>query len=281
MNGSGYIKLWRDIKNHWIWQDPEHLRAWLDLLIRASYHGSKVVKGGRLVTVACGQVFTSQKALAAAWGWDRKTVRGFLDLLKADDMVDFTTDTSGATGYTLVTICNYQKWQDNDKNETDTQPDTRSPLDGHSIPTFNKEQKEKKESNYGSCGAEAPPATNQRPVGEQHQHQQRQHRTRQATLADVEWLTTLRALPVYAGLDIDRELGKLDAWLLTPKGRGKSRTRSRIVNWLNNAVADQHEVRTHASLQTMSKAERYGLVDFDKIEAEKKAAKEPAYEACR
>ncbi len=266
MNGSGYIKLWRDIQRHWIWHDPEKLRAWLDLLIRASYHDSKLVKGGRLVRVTRGQVFTSQKALAAAWGWDRKTVRGFLELLKADEMVDFTTDSSGATGYTLVTICNYKKWQDNDKSETDTQPDTRSPLDGHSIPTFNKEKKEEKETNDGSCGVDAPTATTQRPVGEQQQQQGRQRWKREARLADAEWLATLMGLPVYAGLDIDRELGKLDAWLL---GRGRKKTRGFVVNWLNRALDEQREVRPQAPLQAMSKAERYGYVDFDKIEAEK------------
>jgi hypothetical protein len=278
VNGSGYIKLWRDIESHWIWQDAEKLRAWLDLLIRASYHASKVVKGGRLVTVTRGQVFTSQKALATAWGWDRKTVRGFLDLLKADEMVDFTTDTSGATGYTLITICNYDKWQGNDKSDTDTQADTRSRLDGHSLPTF---KKEKKESNYGSRGDEAPTAATQRPVGEQRQRGRLRWK-REARLADAEWLATLMGLPVYAGLDIDRELGKMEAWFMTPQGRGRKKTRTFVVNWLNRALDERREVRSQAPLQGMSKAERYGLVDFDRIEAEKKAAATGvAYEAHR
>jgi hypothetical protein len=123
----------------------------------------------------------------------------------------------------------------------------------------------------GSSGAEAPEAvtTTEAPVGEQ--HQKPKPRKREAKLADAEWLATLKALPVYAGLDIDRELGKADAWLMTPKGRGRTKTRGFVVNWLNHALDEQCAVRPQATLQTMSKAERYGYVDFDKIDAEKKA----------
>jgi len=54
-------------------------------------------------------------------------------------------------------------------------------------------------------------------------------------LSDDAFLASLRKNPAYEGIDIDRELGKLDAWLLTPRGRGKQKTRQRIVNWLNRA----------------------------------------------
>jgi len=50
-------------------------------------------------------------------------------------------------------------------------------------------------------------------------------------LSDDEFLKDLKTNPVYRGIDIDRELGKMDAWLSTHKGRQK--TRRFIVNWLN------------------------------------------------
>jgi uncharacterized protein YdaU (DUF1376 family) len=66
-------------------------------------------------------------------------------------------------------------------------------------------------------------------------------------LPDQEFLTELRANPAYRDIDIDYELAKLDAWLLTPKGRGKHKTRLRIVYWLNKAADDQREINTPAS----------------------------------
>ena len=41
---------------------------------------------------------------------------------------------------------------------------------------------------------------------------------------------------------IDLELGKIDAWLLTPAGSGKKKTRKRIYNWMNTAADRQREV---------------------------------------
>lgn len=54
-------------------------------------------------------------------------------------------------------------------------------------------------------------------------------------LADEEFIEVLKTMPAYSGIDIDQELSKFDAWLLTPKGRGKYKTKTRVVNWLNGA----------------------------------------------
>ena len=50
--------------------------------------------------------------------------------------------------------------------------------------------------------------------------------------ADPEWLETIRAQPAYAGLDIDRELGKMRAWCAT---NSRQPSRRRFINWLNRA----------------------------------------------
>lgn len=51
-------------------------------------------------------------------------------------------------------------------------------------------------------------------------------------LTDDEWLQTqVRANPAYIGVDIDQELGKMDAWLSTRPQ--KKKTRRFIINWLN------------------------------------------------
>lgn len=50
---------------------------------------------------------------------------------------------------------------------------------------------------------------------------------------DAEWLEQLKASEAYKHIDFPRELSKMDAWLSTPKGRGRKKTRSFILNWLN------------------------------------------------
>lgn len=58
-------------------------------------------------------------------------------------------------------------------------------------------------------------------------------KARRLNLTDDAFLAALKQNHAYRGIDIDRELGKLQAWLLTPKGRGKHLTQNRLVNWLN------------------------------------------------
>jgi hypothetical protein len=54
-------------------------------------------------------------------------------------------------------------------------------------------------------------------------------------MADDAFIAELKQNAAYRGIDIDREIGKLTAWLGTPKGKGKYLTRQRLVNWLNRA----------------------------------------------
>lgn len=52
-------------------------------------------------------------------------------------------------------------------------------------------------------------------------------------ISDSDFIETLKENPAYKGIDIDRELAKMDAWLLTPAAKGRKKTRRFIVNWLN------------------------------------------------
>lgn len=65
-------------------------------------------------------------------------------------------------------------------------------------------------------------------------------------LTDAEFLNDLRRNPAYKHLDLDVELGKMDAWLVTPRGKRKRKTRQFVVNWLNRAV-DDHRPMDSAS----------------------------------
>ena len=57
-------------------------------------------------------------------------------------------------------------------------------------------------------------------------------RTR-GVLSDAQFIAALRSNSAYQGIDLDTELAKMDAYLLTPKARGRKKTRGFIVAWLN------------------------------------------------
>lgn len=63
---------------------------------------------------------------------------------------------------------------------------------------------------------------------------------------DDEFIASLKENPAYKGIDIEKELGKMKAWLMTPRGKRRKLTRGFIVNWLNKIdkpieIEDQYE----------------------------------------
>ena len=58
-------------------------------------------------------------------------------------------------------------------------------------------------------------------------------RSRRVVLSDDQFVSALKSNDAYKGIDLDLELARMDAWLLTPKARGRKKTRQFVVNWLN------------------------------------------------
>lgn len=111
---SGWILLWRKLRENPLWRDPRRFskaEAWIDLLMAAEWRDTEVAQGMKIIPVRRGQVFTSQVKLAARWRWNRETVRAFLHLLKSANQVAIETSKETDTGYTLVTLLNYELYQ--------------------------------------------------------------------------------------------------------------------------------------------------------------------------
>lgn len=105
---GGWIKLHRDIKEHWVWNDPLLLKIWLDILLTANHKDNKILIDGKMVTIKRGQFFTSKTKLADRWKMDRKTVTKKLNLLQSDGMIFVTSFTKVGT---LIEVRNYGKFQ--------------------------------------------------------------------------------------------------------------------------------------------------------------------------
>ena len=130
---NGWICLHRCIKKHWIWQDANRFKWWVDLLLRANHEDKKVLIESTLVECKRGQFVTSLCALAKEWGVSRDVVRHFLDLLESDTMVI----RKATTKYTQITICNYDSYQSVPTTNTTTETTTETTTDPQLTHTIN------------------------------------------------------------------------------------------------------------------------------------------------
>lgn len=105
---KGFIKLDRNIFDHWIFQDAEKFRAFVDLIQLARWKDEKLLIGNDVVTVPRGSYYTSELKLADRWNWSRKRTREFLKLLENENMII----KKGTTKGTMLTIENYRLYQD-------------------------------------------------------------------------------------------------------------------------------------------------------------------------
>ena len=134
---TGWIKINRGIAEHWIFQDAEKFRWWFDLLLMAQWKDKKVLHDSHLFVLKRGQMIASVSFLCKRWGRSNKTIVNFLHLLEQDGMI---TRTVLHRQTPILTICNYEKYQD--KGDTIVQTQEHTQL--HTMLQTNKEYKEGK-----------------------------------------------------------------------------------------------------------------------------------------
>jgi hypothetical protein len=107
---NGWIRLHRKIRSHWIYENPDYLRAWIALLIEVNHTPDKVLIKSKLLNVARGQSVKSLDTWASIFGhgWTKQKVRTFFRLLENDRMIN--TQNEHVT--TRLTVCNYDTYQD-------------------------------------------------------------------------------------------------------------------------------------------------------------------------
>ena len=105
---AGWIKIYRDLQDHWLAQDMEKLGWWVDLLLSATHKDTKLLIGGQLIELKKGQLRASATYLAERWGKAKRTIQKFLDLLESDQMIS----RESSHKITIITICNYESYQE-------------------------------------------------------------------------------------------------------------------------------------------------------------------------
>ena len=114
---KGYIKLYRDIRDNWVWDEKPFSKgqAWIDMLMMANHKDKEVMFNGSLVTVRRGSRITSLHKLAERWGWSIHKVSDFLYTLEETGMISQERNSKK----TLINVINYSFYQDaNDSKGT-------------------------------------------------------------------------------------------------------------------------------------------------------------------
>ena len=112
----GWIKIDRNIRNHWIWSDPIKFQWWFDIIMTVNYEDKKVPIGYKLFLCKRGESLMSYNEWAKRWKVSKSVVYNFFTMLKNDEMISIKNETVTIR----LTVCNYDSYQDNQNgNKTD------------------------------------------------------------------------------------------------------------------------------------------------------------------
>lgn len=119
----GLIMIERDILRHPVLKPKEFSRveAWLWMISEARWKEGHEDIGGKTVLLKRGQFSHSIRFIQSAWGWTKGKTERFIARLRSETMIE--TDTG--TGRLIITICNYNKYQDF-KSYRETQSETEN-----------------------------------------------------------------------------------------------------------------------------------------------------------
>lgn len=148
---KGYIKLYRDIREHWLWSIKPFSKgqAWIDLLMMVNHEDKKIVFDSNVIVCKRGMTITSLRKLADRWGWSSGKVDRFLKCLKADGMITEKRDTKR----TAITIENYSVYQ----QSANTKRNSNGTVTRHSRNTNGNKQYTKEYTIEGTKKKYSPP----------------------------------------------------------------------------------------------------------------------------
>ena len=143
---GGWFKVWRDLTDSPLWLKEKFTRgqAWLDLFGLANHRDGFIFKRGIHVPVLRGQCGWSQDSLSCRWGWSRGKTDRFLNWLESEQNIVQQKNRL----VTIITICNYERYQGADESSENKNDTTNSTTNGQQIiqqtDTNKKEKKVKK-----------------------------------------------------------------------------------------------------------------------------------------
>ncbi len=107
---EGYISLHRSILNHWLFNDSEKLKWWIDMLFMACYEDKEVRVGSQIIKLKRGQFIASISFMCNRWNRSKNMIISFQNLLITEKMI--TKESKG--NVSVITICNFDRYQAKD-----------------------------------------------------------------------------------------------------------------------------------------------------------------------
>lgn len=126
MADGGWIKVYRKIRQSFVWTDANQLKLWLLILMKASHDGNRFLFNGQQVDVSSGQFVTGRDAIASEFNAGAKPVQRvsgrqlwrWIKLFEKEQMLSIKSNTK----YSVITVISWGEYQEDDQRLSITSP---------------------------------------------------------------------------------------------------------------------------------------------------------------
>jgi len=114
----GYIKLYREIQEHWIYKNSDYFKVWVEMLINARYvkEPKTDTYKGVLYMLEYGQFIYGRPAWSKRLGVGEQKLRGIIKKMLNDNMIKIIKHLPSSTIYEVV---NYEKYNQHNNHVPD------------------------------------------------------------------------------------------------------------------------------------------------------------------
>jgi hypothetical protein len=147
---KGWIKVHREILDHWVFQDERHFRRWMIILLNVNHTETKFPVGDSLFICRPGESFISIDHWATMFNCSKPSVGKFFKLLENEGMLQRKIIGKGNRRKHLLTVMNWAKYQGDEtgiyperKPEYTPNGNPNIPPNKNDIEFFNNDKNEK------------------------------------------------------------------------------------------------------------------------------------------
>lgn len=123
---KGWVKLYRNITEHWVYADPLLLKIWITVLCMANHEPRKISINGNMEQIGIGEFWTSFRKIAQVTCMSVNTVKSKLEQLEEDGMIAVYPKQGVGTRIKVLNYSIYQSKSGVQKTISDTSNDTIS-----------------------------------------------------------------------------------------------------------------------------------------------------------
>lgn len=135
MENNSFVKLYRDILNGPVFQDPIMLKLYIYITCSVTYCEKDEVRNGKIIHLMPGEMIAGRKALAQRLEMSEKIVYARLQSLKKLGLVDIKSNNK----FSLISVANWEFLQgsyekkDSKRTAKEQQKDSKRTAEGHQI----------------------------------------------------------------------------------------------------------------------------------------------------